>query len=800
MIKKLGGAINCLKMLSLTAMVLVAADGASAQFTFSGDYDRSFGAPNGYFVEAQNNFPADTVNPARRTYLFTGDYAADGSVIAGGRIERSNGGDFWLRKFTISGAPDASFGGGMGYVKTVFSTEFNGLEGDSLPTVLKRQPDGKIVFGGICNVQRDQANSNANINFGVDWCLVRYNADGSIDSGFGNNIVQWSNGPNITYSQAVGPGRVATQTNTRDSGLLGGTGLSAQLSDLAIQPDGKIVAVGYTRSEVNPSSTFRIEGIVVRYNANGSIDTTFGTNGIARFVPSNSGTAGSPCYGERRFFGIRLQPDGRIIAVGHDGVGVVNGGCSAGGTFFLVTRWSSNGTLETTRRLDGNTNVFAKENAVSALITNDGSKLLVSGSYQGTEALVRLNLSDLTVDSTFGTAGVVNYPGTGPETNRMYIKGIQPDGKILGVDYSTLYQVFRLNPNGSPDNSFGNQLFSFMNSSVKGRADLPVFTVNQSAPINVGHILLRPDGRFNLIGNGTANLGGNSPRALVSQNNGYLRGGVNSDFDGDGKTDLSIFRPGPGEWWYSKSSNGGNTALQFGAGTDRITPGDFTGDGKTDFAFFRPSTGFWFVLRSEDNSFYSFPFGANGDVPTPGDFDGDGKADAAVFRPSTLTWYISRSSGGTTITTFGAAGDVPVATDYDGDGKADIAIYRPSLGQWWIQRSSTGVTSAYSFGSSTDKTVPGDYTGDGKSDVAFFRPSTGFWFVIRSEDNSFYSFPFGSSTDVPSPGDYDGDGRLDATVFRPSTVTWYSNRSTAGVLIQAFGAAGDIPVPNAYVR
>jgi uncharacterized cupin superfamily protein len=271
------------------------------------------------------------------------------------------------------------------------------------------------------------------------------------------------------------------------------------------------------------------------------------------------------------------------------------------------------------------------------------------------------------------------------------------------------------------------------------------------------------------------------------------------DFDGDSKTDIGIFRPGPGEWWINRSSNNTGYALQFGAGTDEIVPADYTGDGKTDIAVWRPSTGEWYVLRSEDLSFFSFPFGSSGDIPTPGDFDGDAKADAAVFRPSTTTWYIRRSSdSGTTIQQFGQAGDIPVVADYDGDVKSDIAIYRPSLGEWWMLRSTAGLV-AFQFGSANDKPVQGDYTGDGKADVAVWRASAGTWFILRSEDSSFFAIPFGANNDLPVPGDYDGDGKFDAAVYRPSETTWYVQRTTAGTLIQAFGAPGDVPVPSAFV-
>ncbi len=272
------------------------------------------------------------------------------------------------------------------------------------------------------------------------------------------------------------------------------------------------------------------------------------------------------------------------------------------------------------------------------------------------------------------------------------------------------------------------------------------------------------------------------------------------DFDGDGKTDIAVFRPSVGEWWYRKSGSGQVSAAQFGQATDIITPADFTGDRKTDIAVFRPNSGEWFVLRSDDSSFYSFPFGISGDIPLAADFDGDGKADPVIFRPSNSTWYILNSSGETTITAFGASGDIPQVGDFDGDGKADLAVFRPSTGEWWINRSATQTVIVYNFGTASDKPVPADYTGDGRADVAFWRPSTGEWFILRSENNSFYSFPFGTSGDIPAAGDYDGDGRSDAAVFRPSNGTWYLLQSTSGFSALGFGSTGDLPVPSAFIQ
>lgn len=272
------------------------------------------------------------------------------------------------------------------------------------------------------------------------------------------------------------------------------------------------------------------------------------------------------------------------------------------------------------------------------------------------------------------------------------------------------------------------------------------------------------------------------------------------DFEGDGKTDVGIFRSSDGSWWYSRSLGDGFSVYSFGTASDIITPGDFTGDGKADIAIFRPSTGFWFIQRSEDSSFFSFPFGATGDIPAPADYDGDGKIDAAVFRPASATWFIRRSSDfGTTIVNFGTPEDKPVPADYDGDGKDDIAIFRPSDGSWWYLQSTNSQFGVYRFGLGTDKPVEGDYTGDGKTDIAVFRPSTGEWFIQRSENGSFLSFTFGALGDIPAPGDYDGDGKYDPAVFRPSTGEWFVLRSTAGILITTFGIAGDRPIPNSFV-
>jgi hypothetical protein len=299
----------------------------------------------------------------------------------------------------------------------------------------------------------------------------------------------------------------------------------------------------------------------------------------------------------------------------------------------------------------------------------------------------------------------------------------------------------------------------------------------------------------------TFNIDGNTADGPVA---GVRLKNKPADFDGDGKTDVSVFRPDGGNWFVQNSRNNAFGAVNFGVATDVIAPGDYNGDGKTDYAVFRPTEGTWYAYsydptRPNATVFRVRQFGTNGDVPVAADYDGDGNTDLAVYRNG--AWYITPSfdfrDPNFRAETFGTDGDIPVPGDYDADGRADIAVYRPSNGTWYVQRSTAGFF-AVNFGVATDKPVQGDYDGDGKTDVAVYRPSNGTWYFIGST-SGFGAINWGTATDKPAPGDYDGDGKWDAAVFRPENGFWYVLQTQAGFAATNFGTAGDRPAPAGYV-
>jgi len=282
-----------------------------------------------------------------------------------------------------------------------------------------------------------------------------------------------------------------------------------------------------------------------------------------------------------------------------------------------------------------------------------------------------------------------------------------------------------------------------------------------------------------------------------------------ADLDGDGATDVVVWRPDQGTWFGLPSSGtaGPYMAVTWGVGAEGDVPvlGDYDGDGKGDPAVWRAPTGTWWILPSGQNyssaHHLAIQWGrvVEGDVPVPGDYDGDGKTDPAVWRASTGAWYWLQSSTGFSRTAFGsvewgvqALGDVPVPGDYDGDGRTDPAVWRASTGTWYWLRSMDGYSRATSravewgVASLRDEPVPADYDGDGLTDPAVWRASTGTWFWLQSRDEHLYrsagqrQWGVEALGDRPVPGDWDGDGRSDLAVWRRSTGVWYLLMSTTG--------------------
>jgi hypothetical protein len=213
------------------------------------------------------------------------------------------------------------------------------------------------------------------------------------------------------------------------------------------------------------------------------------------------------------------------------------------------------------------------------------------------------------------------------------------------------------------------------------------------------------------------------------------------DWNGDGKDDIGIFRPGSGLW--SLDSNGNNAwevsdkSLSWGLPGDTPVIGDWNGDGKDDIGIFRPGKGIWSLDSNGNNAWdvsdKSLSWGLPGDTPVIGDWNGDGKDDIGIFRPGKGIWSLD-SNGNTAwdasdkSVSWGLPGDTPVVGDWNGDGKDDIGIFRPGKGIWSLDSNGNTAWDAsdrsVSWGLSGDTPVVGDWNSDGKDDIGILRPGS----------------------------------------------------------------------------
>jgi uncharacterized delta-60 repeat protein len=524
-------------------------------------------------------------------------------------------------------------------------------------------------------------------------------------------------------------------------------GWHSQIAAVAVKPDGEIVFAGtYGRC---PDCAYRERIDAVRINPAGAL---VGSTQITQ-------------TGDVAAREMVIQSDGRILIGGY--------GINSPSVGYVFARLKPGGSPDETFGTDGTGTVFIPGNAAIAesvvdLALHGDGKIFVAGVTGGIQSrdfeVLRLN-GNGALDPTFGAGGrVVTAVSSGYDSVGGLV--VQPDGKVLvgGFGSGLGAVIVRYDAGGSLDRSFG-------------RGGI---AANSSAPAPID-LALQADGKIVTTGGAIS----------VAR---YLNGGQHRDydFDGDGRDDISVFRPNSAaaEWYWLNSSTGQSSGIQFGIGSDKVVPADFDGDGKTDVSVFRD--GDWYRLNSSNNQFVAVHFGQAGDVPVASDYDGDSKTDLAVYRQG--NWYVLNSSDDSfRAEQFGISTDKPIIGDFDGDGKTDLTVYRD--GVWYGQRSRDGFFGVQ-FGIDTDKPAAADYDGDGKADPAVYRPSDGVWYLLRSQ-LGFTAVQFGIATDKPVPADYDGDGKTDLGVYRDGN--WYLLRSQQGFIATQFGTADDRPIPNAFV-
>ena len=636
------------------------------------------------------------------------------------------------------------------------------------------QPDGKIIIYGGFTFTTPAFSQG----------ITRVNADGTRDATFN-------------------PG----------SGALVAGGGSIAINSAVLQPDGKIIIAGNLTS-FNGTARNRL----ARLNADGSLDAAFVPPGpneeINRVALQTDGKiligGNFTAYGaaaRNRY--ARLNADGSLDESFNTGAGAndivyeinqqPDGKIFVGGTFTTI----DGGNLRGIVRLNANGSVdgsfatnFQQLPLIYQIRRQPDGKILIGGFFTPfigiqRNGIARLN-DDGSLDATFNSGAGVGFFG-------VFTIALQTDGKVLiggsFTDYNgiTRQRLARLNADGALDATFDTALGA--NNAVQS-------------------LVVQPDGKILVAGNFTtyknvARQGIARLSNTVSVNNPALR---IADFDGDGKTDASVFRSGT--WYINPSSNPtafapqGFYATQFGLSTDKLVPADYDGDGKTDIAVWREADfAYFYILNSSNNTFRGEQFGRTGDNPSVvGNWDADGKADLAVYRNGaaggqSYVYYRPSAQPTSDFETiyWGTGGDEVLRGDFDGDGRLDAAVFRSSNQIWYIRQSSNGTLRSESWGLASDKKVSGDFDGDGRTDLAVFRPSSGIWYLRQSSDGQFRAVQYGSGTDKLVAADYDGDGKTDFAVWRNGTYYILQSTSSQSRAI-SFGASTDIPVAAAFVQ
>lgn len=651
-------------------------------------------------------------------------------------------------------------------------------------------PDGKILVVS----QNVDAQNNTKYHF------IRYNSNGTLDLSYGTNGIKEISIPfifntlrRVNNFVRQPDGKILLLTTDNAAGLIirynedgtidqsfGDNGINRpdltspsidNLVDATILPDGKILILGYVDGVNAPDQIF-----FIRYLPNGDLDTSFNGKG---FILHSSETFVRAAH-------MAMQSDGKILAI------VI-------GASFYVRRYNADGTPDNSFNTINNTqSSYLKGNVI--VLPDD--KILMAYQANKPKSLERTSLDIVvnkhnangTLDNNFGNLGETSVDVTTTFDDRPFSMAVQNDGQIL-IGANIDVQPNRTKISGG--------MFSLIKFSSDGNINGKSLLTESSAN-SYGRINILPDGKVLSLFQKSQGAGGD---LILARTTGvpfetYLFKGVPFDYDYsigpfliqyNGVSEPSVFRPSERKWYMHPN----NSNFTFGLPDDIPVPSDYIKTLGTDIAVFRPSNGTWYIAKSSTNpgqNFIAVQWGQDGDIPTPADFDNDSKSDIAVFRPSNGVWYIRNSDDNSiSFINWGINGDKPVTGDYDGDGKADIAVWRPSDRIWYILRSSDGQASYTQFGLSEDIPVQEDYDGDGKTDIAVWRPSTRVWYILRSSDGGFSAVQWGLSDDYVVPADYDGDKKTDIAVYRPSESRWYVFQSSNNALgIFNWGVSTDI--------